>query len=553
MKDKIKLFGYFAIAAVLLTVIQEPMNLSFLAWVALVPFVMGSLDNKTAAKWVIIISYAVGVIYWLVNLHWLFSITMAGWLVACLYLAVYWPLVATALRFCSSRRIPLWFALPILIVGEETMRGALFSWRFLAHSQFSHLPLIQIADIFGTAGVSFVIAMVNGIIAELIINRKFLKSQKANLITGGLITFIILSITISYGKYRIAETGKYTEDGPKIGIVQCNVPVTAGEDIEPFEKTFLDQLASSRSALMEAAPALIIWPETMVETTLDESYLKLVGENYASRVINDSLAEHANEGVNVLVGAFSGQAVKEGDEIKLKTKYNTAFLFEPNQPYSRQMYRKINLVPFGEYIPGKKEFPFLYKLLLGMTPYNYDYTLDAGTEYTIFHIQSGGKTYRFATSICFEDTVPKICRKLVAEDRIKQADWLVNISNDGWFIKKAGDKFKVSSELRQHMAICVFRAIENRVAVVRCANTGISCMIDSIGKIKDGFIAGTLKEKASERTAQSGWLVDSIKIDKRVTIFSKSRQILGGICAICLILSAVMSIYYNKLKVNSEK
>jgi apolipoprotein N-acyltransferase len=546
LKNKLTYILLFILSAILLTLIQQPYNLSLLAWIAWVPFVMGALsDVKT--KQIVISSYIIALIYWLFSLYWLIPITFVGWAVLCLYLAVFWPIVAVALRFCTQRKIPLWFSLAVLVVGEESIRGWLFGWRFLAHSQFSNLHLIQIADIFGTAGISFVIAMVNGLICDIIFySHEDTKTRRFKIVSGAVITLIVLSGTLYYGKIKIDETPQYTQAGPKIGIVQCNVPVKAGEDTTPFEQVFLDQLSDSRYAFATARPALIIWPETMVETVLDESYLKIVAEGYASKVIHNALVRHANEGVNVLVGAFAADAVVDGNHIKLKTRYNTAFLYEPNESYSRQHYNKIWLVPFGEYIPLKKELPFLYKFLLSMTPYDFDYTLDRGTEFTIFKIKSEGKNYNFAASICYEDTVPYMCKTLVAPDGIKQAEWLVNISNDGWFVKETSLGYKVSSELRQHMAICVFRAIENRVPIIRCANTGISCMIDSVGNIKDGFIAGTLKEKAAERTAQSGWLVDSIKIDKRVTVFSKHRQILALTCAMCLILSAVMSIYTNK-------
>ncbi|MCE5340832.1 MAG: apolipoprotein N-acyltransferase [Planctomycetaceae bacterium] len=529
-----------------MTVIQQPFNLSFFAWIAFVPFVLGSLSNEKTKK-TVLFAYIVGVIYWLGNLYWLFPTTPLGWIAACLYFAVYWPLVVIALRFCTERKIPLWFSVPILIVGEETLRGYLFSWRFLAHSQFSNISFIQITDIFGTAGVSFVIAMVNGLIAEIIITCK--EKRKTNLIIGTSITLIIIAAVISYGRHRINQTPECTEAGPRIGIVQSNVPVKAGEDMIPFEQVFLDQLVDSRHAFIQAAPSLIIWPETMVESVLSENYLKLVADGYASKVINGYLVQHANEGVNILVGAFAADAaVDANNNIKLNTRYNTAFLYEPNQPYARQHYSKIHLVPFGEYIPLKKELPFLFKFLLSMTPYDFDYTLDAGSEYTNFKIAANGKNYNFATSICFEDTVPEVCRKLVAEDGIKQADWLVNISNDGWFVRPKGKKLKASTELSQRMAISVFRAIENRVPMVRCSNTGISCMIDSVGNIEDGYIAGTLNQKAAKRTAEAGWLVDTVKIDKRVTVFSKNRQFLPIVCAISLILSVVMSIYKKKLK-----
>jgi apolipoprotein N-acyltransferase len=567
----------FALSAVLLSLIQPPYNLSFLAWFAYVPFVLAALRGEKI-KTVIICSYIVAVIYWMLNVYWLAPITFVGWFVVCLYLAVYWPAVAVSLRFCNDRRIPLWFALPVLIVGEETLRGYLFGWRFLAHSQFSNISLIQIADTFGTAGISFLIAMVNGIICELIINRKEViklshvissgssvvalaktearQSQSLNLITGSVITALALVGTLYYGHYRINQTPQFAEPGPKIAIVQSNIPVKAGEDTVPFEKIFIDQLAQSRYAFATSHPSLIIWPETMIETVLAEKYLKLIGEGYASKVINSAIARHASEGTNIIVGAFEADASVDGNNIKFKKKYNTAFLYEPNLPYSRQHYNKVYLVPFGEYIPLKNTFPFLFKFLLTMTPYDFDYTLDQGTEYTNFKMTADGKNYTFATSICYEDTIPAVCKNLVAEYGIKQADWLVNISNDGWFVKKTGSGFKVGPELRQHMAICVFRAIENRVPVIRCANTGISCMIDSLGNIKDGYIDGTLSKKAVERTAQEGWLTDTVKIDKRITTFSKHKQLLPLTCAICLILSVVMSIYIlilnRKMKVEDK-
>ncbi len=527
---------YFAFSAFLLTVIQPPFNLSFLAWIAFVPFVFASLADDKKSR-ITLASYIIGLIYWLGNLYWLVPITIAGWIAACLYIALYWPLVVIALRFCTEKRIPLWFSLPVLIVGQETLQGLLFGWRFLAHSQFQNLSLIQIADTFGTAGISFIIAMVNGLIAQLILSRK--EKQKTNLIVGASITVIIIAATIFYGRYRINQTARYSESGPKIGVVQSNVPVKAAEDTVPFEKIFIDQLSLSIDAFDKANPVLIIWPETMVETVLDKRYLTLVPDGYASKVINNELVYHASEGVYVLVGAFAGDAEIVNDKVKLKSK----FLYEPNLPFSKQFYNKIRLVPFGEYMPLKKEFPFLYKVLLAMTPYDYDYTLDKGTEYTIFKMPVEDKNYRFAVSICFEDIVPKVCRKLVVQDGIKQADWLVNISNDGWFVRQVNDKIKASTELSQHMAICVFRAIENRVSIVRCANTGISCMIDSTGKIKNDFLAGTLNKKAALRTGQAGWFVDNIKIDKRVTVFSKNIQFLPASCALCLILSAVLSIY----------
>jgi apolipoprotein N-acyltransferase len=535
------------------TVIGAPFNLSFLAWVALVPFVIAALVNEKNLT-IILVSYIVGLLYWLGNLYWLIPITIPGWFVVCLYLAVYWPLVAMCLRYCMQKGIPLSLSLPILIVGAEAAWGWLFSWRFLAHSQYRNIPLIQISDIFGAAGVSFIVAMANGAISETILSiRNSVYKNSARL--GNVLLILLLAAVLYYGQKRIDQTPQFIETGPKIGVVQSNVPIESAKEIEPAEKTFLDMLAESRKCLLEADPALIIWPETMVEAILDESYLRLLGEDSVTKLFHRTLLRHADEGIYLLVGAFGGEAEIAGEEIELKTNYNSAFLYEPNGVGPRQSYNKIHLVPFGEYIPLKNQLPFLYNFLMALTPYTEDYILDAGTEYTIFNMPLQDRNYTFGVMICFEDTIPRLGRKLaVDKNQNKRADWLVNITNDGWFVKNTDGKIKASSELSQHTAICVFRAVENRLSVIRCANTGISCFIDSLGNIKDGFSAGTLDKIALQRTGEQGWFADNISIDKRVTVFSKYGQILDIACAICLILTAVMSIYKltRKQKVSYE-
>ena len=118
---------------------------------------------------------------------------------------------------------------------------------------------------------------------------------------------------------------------------------------------------------------------------------------------------------------------------------------------------------------------------------------------------------------------------------------LVNISNDGWFVS-GGDKGKASTELAQHTAICAFRAVENRLAVLRSVNTGVSCIIDSLGRVRDGFIIGTLPSKAMRRIDVGGWFTDRIPIDSRVTFFSKYGQWLDFFCAICLIIAIIYAV-----------
>ncbi|MCX5632365.1 MAG: hypothetical protein NTW93_01605, partial [Phycisphaerae bacterium] len=159
----------FAASAILLTVIQQPFNLSFLAWVALVPFVIGCLISEKIWP-TVLFAYLVSLVYWLGNLYWIILVTIPGGVAFCIYIALYWPILAICLRYCVQRKVPLWFALPILVVGAEAFQGLCFrgfGWRYLGHSQYANITIIQIADIFGAAAVSFLIAMVNGFIADL--------------------------------------------------------------------------------------------------------------------------------------------------------------------------------------------------------------------------------------------------------------------------------------------------------------------------------------------------------------------------------------------------
>jgi apolipoprotein N-acyltransferase len=153
------------------------------------------------------------------------------------------------------------------------------------------------------------------------------------------------------------------------------------------------------------------------------------------------------------------------------------------------------------------------------------------------------QTYRFSVMICYEDAIPAIARRFTLDEHgKKRLDWLVNISNDGWFVRfKDGEVF-ASTELTQHAAICVFRAVENRLAVLRSVNTGISCLIDSTGRIKNGFWAGSLPHEAMERTACAGWLMDIVPIDTRTTFFSKHGGWLDFCCAVCLFLLIITAI-----------
>jgi apolipoprotein N-acyltransferase len=534
----------FVGSAVMLTVIQAPISWSGLAWVSLVPFILACWP-EVKVKPLFLTAYLVSLCYWLGNLYWIYQVTWLGWLAFCMYTALLWPMVAVCLRYCRIKKIPLFLAAGVLFVGAERLQGLFlggFFWRFLAHSQYANITLIQIADIFGAAGVSFLVAMVNGLAAELIIAAEEKKIFKiGNLLKVGLVCGALVAAVV-YGRYRINEADKYIEAGPLVASVQTNVPQSVKKSHQSSEE-ILDELLQNSNASTKAGAELVVWPETMVQAMLDPRILGLLAPSESDRLFDEILREHSKNTAFVLAGAYGGvPEILENGTIYLAKRYNSAFLYKPDGTAAKEQYSKIHLVAFGEYVPFKQSFMLLYNLLMKFTPYDYDYTLDAGSEYTVFEMTGKeGRTYKFSVMICYEDAVPAIARRFAIDSLAtgkkgkKNIDWLVNISNDGWFVRFASGKVSPSTELEQHAAICVFRAVENRLVVVRSVNAGISCLIDTLGNIRNGYIAGTLPHQAMARTGMAGWLVDRVPIDKRTTFFSKNGQWLDFCCAVCFV------------------
>jgi len=560
----------FVASAAMLTVIQPPISWAFLAWVSFVPFILACSPDAKPRR-LALVSYIVSVFYWLGNLYWIVPVTIVGWIAFCLYTAALWPILALCLRYCRIKKVPLFLASAVLVVGIERMQGLFlggFFWRFLAHSQYQNIPIIQIADIFGTAGISFLIAMVNGLLAELIIvpwakpavKRQakyfsYLVHHPASLVLKVAVVCAAVIATIIYGQWRISEEERCIEAGPYVASLQSNVPQSVKRTFESSEDLFNGLMEHSKASA-QAGAELIVWPETMVQATLNPEVLRLLKPSYSWCVFDQRLREHSKDTAFVLVGAYGGvPEIGENLEIHLAKRYNSAFLYNIDGTKAPQSYNKIHLVPFGEFLPFRKSCLWLYNFLMKFTPYNYDYSLDAGSEYTVFEMTGQeSQIYKFGVMICYEDTVPAIARRFALDKKgAKRLDWLVNISNDGWFVWFKDDKVLPSAELAQHTAVCAFRAVENRLSILRSVNTGISCLIDSSGSIRYGFLAGNLPPQAMARTGMAGWFLDRIMIDKRITFFSKFGEWLGFCCEVCLILLIIVQLSARFLRSGKYK
>lgn len=495
---------------------QEPYNISLLGWVALVPLTVASLKLRIN-KWLLLLSYLILSGYWVVNIYWIGYISNTGWIIVSMMMGIYWPFSIAALKYLHSKKMPLPLALPLVWIGAQSWQGFImggFNWGFLGHSQYQNLHMIQIADIFGEPAVSFIVAMVNGMVASLFIS----KASKKMLSQAALVIITLCAVWI-YGDIAIKNSQSTISQGPLVGVIQPNIASSDKEDMANAIKIVDDMMALSQEAI-DAGAQIIVWPETMVLGIINKEFLIYCQKDAIDWHLHHKISEFASNRCNLLVGALSADVEVEDGELIIAHQYNSAFLYQKDSKQFAQRYDKKYLVPFGEYIPLASN-KFIKKILMHFVPYDHDYSLTPGKNYTSFTVKDGKKNYRFATMICYEDTNPEIARKLAYNsEQKKKQDWLFDISNDGWYVKFDDAGIYPSSELSQRTAINVFRAVENHIAVARSVNTGISCIIDSNGKIRDTFKAATLAHNFKEREAVSGWLVDNIPIDSRVTIFS---------------------------------
>jgi len=543
------------ISGTALTLCFNVSGLSWLAFIALVPWVVGTTACASVG-WAMLGSFLLGLAFWMVNTYWVVPITVAGYLGECVYLSAYFLLAGWLLRHCYQRcRLPFFLMLPIIWVGLELLRGHVitgFSWLLLGHSQYRWIRLIQIADLTGAYGVSFIVAMTNGLIVDLFLQPLFLRTKsgsKPSVVAAvGVVALAGVGVfTLVYGTVQM-YSGQF-RPGPKVALIQENFPISVTRAPENDLEVFAKHRQSTLLANKMYKPDLIVWPESMAQPFL---YPKLIEQPAAVNqmpdfaVINGSIgtivpqnqvtmedfrnAQYVQEELGklasevkayLLVGSSARIITDKPDSNQLQmNQRNSAFLCRPDGLLLHQRYDKIHLVPFGEYIPFRKALPALYELILKLSPYNFDHTIENGPEPPeVFSFTTAdGKSYRFATPICYEGTVPDLCRRFVLPASGNKIDFLVNISNDGWF--------NASWELSQHLVCYVFRAVENRIAIARAVNTGISGFVDSTGRLHN------LVEENGRIRGVEGISSAELQIDSRISLYSRAGDWFALLCGL---------------------
>ncbi len=487
-----------AASGVLLALCFPPFNQGWLAWVALTPLICavwlgngllafevwrlkfgvspkrGSHEELPAAeqqtsnakrqtlnaKWFrpAALGYLAGVIFFAAVFQWLGSLgTLYGnpWLhllplVLALYMGLYFAFWAWFLaRFAPGGSAPRNVAIGALgasaWVAHEWMRGWLFSgfgWNTLGVALHRDLPMIQIVDITGVAGLSWLVAFCN-LMAVIVVRRIFADLRRAR--WEFTFTMALVVLVFGYGVRKLTRPDISKAASLRIAALQPNIPQT--EKFDPaHEDDVFQTLAglTGLATLSEPAPHVVLWPESSTPRGM-----------FADSVNYEFVMSQARRGdFGLLLGTLDSDPERGED-------FNVAALLTARGE-QRQIYRKMHLVPFGEYLPLR---PIFEPLLGQLVPADFS----PGREFTLLEIKE--PAVKLAALICFEDTDGELTRRFVRAG----AQVLVNLTNDGWFLRSAAAE--------QQLANAVFRSVENRRPLVRCANTGVTCAVDRTGRV----------------------------------------------------------------------
>ncbi len=469
-----------------------------LAFLSLVPLFL-ALET---AGWIRIWIYGFGyglVTYGLFN-YWLVTFHPLAILIVPLIYAVYFTLLLPVLKFTGTLFPRYRFiAYTLVWIGYEYLktRGFLgYAYGIIGYSQFRFLPLIQTASFSGVWGVSLLVVFPQSLLAQRLSSRfrgtapehgHDLKLSTFRTVWIGYAA-VFLSVLV-YG----AIPGRFeTSRHWKTALIQQNVDPWRG-GVRAYRQS-LDVLKRLSSEAVREDPDIVIWSETSFVPAIDW-HLRHRTDRESYLLVSELIEYLADQSVPFFDVNDDGRRRRESGGQEVWIDYNAALVWN-NGRFEEKIYRKVHLVPFTEHFPYEKTFPGIHALLRKADTHFWE----KGEQFSVF--QAAGVS--FATPICFEDTFGYISREFVRNG----AEVIVNLTNDSW-------SGSIPAEM-QHMAMAVFRAVENRRTVVRSTNGGITCYITPQGRIPrilEPFTAGYIvpevpvyTERTTLYTRYGDWL-----------------------------------------------
>ena len=489
-----------------------PFNQTWLCWIALTPLIVAVWFSGTSSRrrWLrnLLLGYAGGIVFFTCAFGWLGSLGTLFenfWLhglplLLSLYLGLYFAfwawfigLIAPADFFSSRRNLQTAFFGASAWVTHEWIRGWLFTgfgWNGLGVALHGNWPLIQVAQFTGVAGLSFVIAFTN-IIAVTTPIRLFLEAKTHRMRPHWDLNFTMLAIIglFTFG-WRAAQNAGPTRP-LRVAAVQANVPQK-----QKFDPNYAAQIFERFKRWSEVAlrsgplPDLLVWPESALPDPLrDESGMSYQFVGDFSEMLKTDLLLGTDDLDDARV--YNGAALVSSGDVPL------------------QLYHKVHLVPFGEYVPLRRSFPLFAFFAGKWVPADFD----AGDEYTVFRLTNGD--VQVAPLICFEDTIGELTRQFV----LRGANLLVNMTNDGWFLQSSGS--------HQHLANAIFRCAETHRPMVRAANTGVTCFVNEFGRVTQ------ILRDDTGNTFSEGVLTGNLNVpaQRDLTFYVRHGELFAKICA----------------------
>ena len=497
-------------------------QLFFLSWIALVPTFYPIFCNQFNAKKVFRLGFVRNFVFyfivysWFVNLYPLSFLGMNKFesVLVILTAMTMLPLLHSAeLSFAfllmsriRKNRLLVTASLFTLVEYVQSLGTFGFSWARLCISQTSFLPSIQSAELFGGYFVSFLIVLINALLAMALSNRKKAKQY----VTIAIAIFLLNTI---YGTVRLM-TIPINQNTIQAGIIQGNIDTKMkwlNNSAEDISRKYVALTAKAiEQAKSNGKPLdLIVFPETAIPVIIDAKNETLTGDDAAVRTLYQELAYQT--GIPFLTGAFYRDGEKE---------YNSVFLIDPSKTVSKPYYKR-HLVPFGEYLPYRFIVEKLLPFTAQMNAFGSDLT--SGKDSSIFQTDFG----KVGSLVCFDSIFDSLSRESVLDG----AQLLVIVTNDSWY--------RDSPAVYQHNSHAVLRAVENRRSVLRAANTGISSVILPTGKVSD-FIP----------PLKSGYLTASVPLENHVTMYTRTGNSIILFCLFFILFGidfkAFITIIKNK-------
>ncbi len=460
MKDYLKAI----LSGLLLAFAFPKFNLEFLAWFALVPLLFAIYTGS--ARRALKLGFVTGLVFYFITLSWVINTLVnygnipmvVSWLILSLlvaYLSLYLGLFAYLInRFSKGHPVNIFLLAPVTWTALEYLRSTHsiygFSWQGLGYSQFQSLPVIQMASITGVYGITALIVLVNAGLFVLIHPafgkypawQNFRKRIAVS-------TLLFLLACVGYGKWTLSQVPVYGIPPVQVALIQGNIPQELKWN-PAYRNEVLDRYRNLSFKAAVFKPDLMVWPEAVTPFFFGRD---ASGTEYVIDTVRQTQTP-------LVLGS---PALKENKPALNKSTpqlYNSAYFLSP-QGAKLGRYDKIHLVPFGEFVPFRSILFFIDKMVANIGDF------ERGDEAKLFQLGDHG----FAVSICFEIIFPDLVRQPVKQG----ASYLVNITNDAWFGRSAASY--------QHMSMVAMRAVENRVPIVRAANTGISGSVDAYGRI----------------------------------------------------------------------